>query len=99
MQEIDDLKKEELKNVSGGTYVTRGVVLYRCVDLLFAMPGFQAMIYSPSLEKIGIGTVKSNQLTQDSRGYPMGTIYFEYNGVTYDYGTSPDNVYHVGPID
>jgi len=99
MKEIDDLKAEELKNVSGGTYVTRGVVLYRCIDLLFAYPGFQAVIYSPSLERIGIGTLTSNQLTQDSKGYPMGTVYFECNGVTYDYGTSPSNVYHVGPIE
>jgi len=99
MEEIIDLKAEELKNVSGGTYVTRGIVLYRCIDLLFAMPGFQAVIYSPSLERIGVGSIVKNELTQDSSGYPMGTVYFEYDGVEYDYGTRPWNNYHVGPVD
>jgi len=98
MQEKIDLKAEELKNVSGGTYKINGIVLYRCVDLLFAFPGFQAVIYSPSLEKIGIGTLKSNELKIDSTGYPSGTAYFEYDGNSYDFGTRPWNNYHVGPI-
>lgn len=93
------LKMEELKNVSGGTYVSRGVVLYRCVDLLFAIPGFEAVVYSSSLERIGIGTLTSNQLTIDGSGYPSGTIYFSCNGKTYDFGTRPENNYHVGPVD
>jgi len=95
----DELKQEELKNVSGGTYTTRdGIVLYRCVDLLFAYPGFQAKIYSPTLEYIGIGTMTSNKIRQDSTGYMNGTAYFEYNGKTYDFGTKPENTYHVGPV-
>ncbi len=98
MEEID-LKVEELKNVSGGTYVSRGIVLYRCVDLLFAMPGFQVVVYSSSLERIGIGTLTSNKMIIDSSGYPSGTIYFECNGKTYDFGTRPSNIYHVGPVD
>jgi len=99
MSEKIDLKVEELKNVTGGTYVFNNIVLYRCIDLLFAMPGFQVVIYSESLERIGIGTLKSNQLIVDGSNYPSGTIYFEFNGETYDFGTRPENKYHVGPIE